>query len=84
MDDGSKKGGLALILGGGPSADEGGEDEATLAFKALRKALDSGNDEKGIRAFKELLAACDDDPEYDSDEESEDDDADEDDDDLGL
>lgn len=57
-----KKPGLAIILGGHgePDGDEGGgPDKALVAhFKALREALDKGDDEAGASALYDFNDAC--------------------------
>lgn len=53
--------GLGVLIGIGPEADEDGDDEATLAARALLKAIRRDDETAVVDAFKQLMDCCDDD-----------------------
>jgi hypothetical protein len=73
---------IALILGGPEGDDESPGGALGMALKSLAKAMKAEDWTRAEDAFREAVAACDD--EGESDDEKESDDSDSDDDDLIL
>jgi len=76
-----KAGGLLIGIGPAPKAgkeadsdmmaEEDGMEAKRMAFKALRAAIKSDDDEAGYEAFKELVSHCDDESPMEEAEEAE-------------
>lgn len=65
---GKAEDGLGVLIGLGPEKDSE-DDEATLAARALLKAIRRDDESAVVDAFKQLMDCCDDEYEDDVDEE---------------